>query len=189
MKIIETDWKWSGSLTKRPRSDYIALHHSAGLGSAASVHKSHQNRGWAGIGYHFYITRNGEIYRGRPIDKMGAHITNHNYDSVGVCFEGNYHQSGAEMPRAQLLSGREVIAYLKGLYPNARLARHRDLGATACPGDYFPFDELTKGENDMTLDEAKKILTERANLSESTITFLLCYKYGEDLILKLAKAM
>ena len=40
--------------------------------------REHIRRGFCDIGYHFYITRNGEIHRGRPLEKIGAHCQNHN---------------------------------------------------------------------------------------------------------------
>ena len=30
-----------------------------------------RHRGFTDIGYHFYITRDGEIHRGRPLEKVG----------------------------------------------------------------------------------------------------------------------
>ena len=30
--------------------------------------REHIRRGFSDIGYHFYITRNGEIHRGRPLE-------------------------------------------------------------------------------------------------------------------------
>ena len=41
----------------------------------------------------------------------------------------------------------------------------------------------------MTKDEAKKIIKEKAGLSDSTIAFLDAYRYGDDLLIKLATAM
>ena len=47
-----------------------------------------------------------------------------------------------------------------------------------------------KGEvQTMTTDEAKKIIMDKAGLDAYTIQFLGAYKYGEDLMVKLAKAM
>ena len=46
------------------------------------------HRGFRDIGYHFYLTRNGEIHRGRPLEKIGAHCLNHNRHSIGICYEG-----------------------------------------------------------------------------------------------------
>lgn len=50
--------------------------------------REHIRRGFSDIGYHFYITRNGEIHRGRPLEKIGAHCQNHNRHSIGICYEG-----------------------------------------------------------------------------------------------------
>ena len=41
----------------------------------------------------------------------------------------------------------------------------------------------------MTTDEAKKIIMDKAGLDAYTIQFLGAYKYGEELMVKLAKAM
>lgn len=41
----------------------------------------------------------------------------------------------------------------------------------------------------MTKEEAKKIIREKAGLSEATIVYLDSYRYGDDLIIKLATAM
>ncbi len=44
-------------------------------------------------------------------------------------------------------------------------------------------------ERNMDIEQAKEILKTKAGLSEETITFLLCYKYGDALVAKLAEAM
>ena len=41
----------------------------------------------------------------------------------------------------------------------------------------------------VTKAEAKEILADKAKLSKATITYLDSYRYGDDLIIKLAKAM
>lgn len=41
----------------------------------------------------------------------------------------------------------------------------------------------------VTKDEAKRILESKAGLSDATITYLDSYRYGDDLIVKLAEAM
>ena len=47
--------------------------------SAEACRQDHiLHRGFRDIGYHFYITRNGEIHRGRALEKVGAHCRNHN---------------------------------------------------------------------------------------------------------------
>lgn len=44
-------------------------------------------------------------------------------------------------------------------------------------------------ETQMSLDDAKEILKNKVGLADETITFLECYKYGDDLIKKIAKAV
>ena len=189
MNIIETKFFWNGTLQKRARTDYIVLHHRAGNGDAESIHNQHLNKGWSGIGYHFYVRKDGSIYRGRPIDTIGAHTEGKNSVSVGVCFEGDYHYTDKVMPSAQFKAGQELIAYLKGIYPNAEIKGHRDLQATGCPGQYFPFEGIKRGENKMDIETAKKILKEKAGLDDSTIQYLMFYKYGKELVVKLAEKM
>ena len=187
MKINEKTYKWNGVLAKRPSTDYIILHHRAGSGDVDSIHAGHLTQGWVGIGYHFYIRKDGSVYNGRPIDTIGAHCTGKNGYSVGVCFEGNFeHETITE---AQLAAGKELITYLKGLYPKAEIKRHKDFQSTACPGKNFPFEDIKKGGHILTIDEAIKIVKTKAGLEDDTIKFLLCYKYGEELLKKLAKGM
>lgn len=142
MNIIENKFFWNGTLANRAKTDYIVLHHRAGYGDVQSIHDQHLNKGWVGIGYHFYIRKDGSIYRGRPINTIGAHTENMNSVSVGICFEGNYHDTDKGMPIPQFKTGQELISYLKGIYPNAEIKGHRDFNATGCPGKYFPFKEI-----------------------------------------------
>ena len=46
-----------------------------------------------------------------------------------------------------------------------------------------------KGEAGMTVEEAKNVLKAKAGLSDTTITYLYNYRWGDDLLLKLAAAM
>lgn len=53
-----------------------------------ALRASHKARGFADIGYHFYVTRDGEIHRCRPLNQIGAHAAGWNDQSVGICYEG-----------------------------------------------------------------------------------------------------
>ena len=186
LKLIEQKYKWNGELERRTATKYIIVHHRAGNGDAQSIHQGHLELGYTGIGYHFYVRKDGTVYKGRPIATVGAHCVGAN--SLGVCFEGNYEKE-TKMPPAQCRAGKALISYLKGLYPLAEVRRHKDFYATACPGSKFPFEEIRKGESEMTVDEAIEIIQAKAGVEEGTIDFLLCYKYGEELVIKLAEAM
>ena len=45
------------------------------------------------------------------------------------------------------------------------------------------------GIDGMTVEEAKRVLKAKAGLSDTTITYLYNYRWGDDLLLKLAAAM
>jgi N-acetyl-anhydromuramyl-L-alanine amidase AmpD len=188
INIIKPAYNWQGVHKERKKTTFIVIHHRAGDGSAESIHNLHVGRGYVGIGYHFYIRKNGEVYKGRPINSVGAHTLGENDNSIGVCFEGNFDKE-ILMTAAQKRSGRELIEYLKNLYPKAVIKGHRELQATACPGVNFPLDEMKKEVKNMTIDEAIEIIQAKAGLEDETIDFLLCYKYGEELIVKVAEAM
>ena len=53
-----------------------------------------RHRGFKDIGYHYYVTRDGIVHRGRPEESVGAHCRNHNRHSIGVCYEGGLDASG-----------------------------------------------------------------------------------------------
>ena len=162
MKINDVDYQWNGPLTKRNTTKYIILHHRAGNGDAESIHNLQLTWGWTGFGYHFYVRKDGSVYRGRAIEMVGAHCQGHNSYSVGICFEGDFETE--TMSTAQLKAGQELVAYIKRLYPQAEVKRHRDLGNTACPGKKFPFDEIRKESVERAeLDNANDIIWELMN--------------------------
>lgn len=131
----------------RQSTDYIILHHAAGDGTAEDVHRFHRDaNGWAGIAYHFYIDKLGGITKGRELEWNGGHTENYNRVSVGVCFEGNFERD--EMNGAQKAAGKALVKYLRGIYPDAKLVKHGELNATACPGKLFPFEEIIKDDDE-----------------------------------------
>ena len=144
MKINEVTYKWNGALTKRRSTTRIILHHAAASKcSAQQIHRWHLANGWVGIGYHFLVRKDGSVYRGRPEDTVGAHARNNNYDSIGICFEGNFMTE--TMPIAQKWAGQELVAYLKDKYGITKVQKHSDVNATGCPGTHFPFAAIAEG--------------------------------------------
>ena len=100
--------------------------------------REHIRRGFCDIGYHFYITRNGEIHRGRPLEKIGAHCQNHNRHSIGICYEGGLDARGIPADTRTDAQKRSMAALLRSLlldYPDACIIGHRDLPGVkkACP--------------------------------------------------------
>ena len=174
MQIKEVDYKWRGTLIKRNKTEMIVLHHAAAKScTVQQVHKWHLNKNWSGIGYHYFISRDGQIFRGRPEDTVGAHITGHNSKSIGVCFEGDY--TTQTMPQAQLEAGKELVAYLKDRYKITKIKGHRDLMATSCPGINFPFFEIANAKKS-DVEENLVLSFQRAAIADG----VKLSKYGAD---------
>ena len=141
MQIKEVKYDWAGELLKRITIDTIVLHHAeASSCTAKDIHWWHICRGYSGIGYHYFINKKGEIFKGRPDNTVGAHAKGFNSTSIGICFEGRLNKE--IMPQAQLQAGKELVEYLKNKYNIKKIKKHSDLMATDCPGKLFPFEEI-----------------------------------------------
>ena len=140
MNIIETNLKFNSNYTVRSEKlKAIVLHHAAADCTVQDVHRWHQNNGWAGIGYHFFVDKAGKIYRGRPENWIGAHTSGYN-KHIGICAEGNFESD--TMTDTQRSAIVELIKYLNNKYGSLKIHRHKDLDTTACPGRNYPFDKI-----------------------------------------------
>lgn len=143
----------------------IIIHHTASTkylnnpekAIRAIYHYHAQTRGWGDIGYNFIIDEDGEIYHGRAGDDgvVGAHTAGYNTGSVGIALLGDFSDDPIEGPMMQsLLALVKEKAELHDIDIDGRsdfkderfknLLGHRDLGATACPGEitYEFLDEI-----------------------------------------------
>lgn len=193
---------------------HIALHHTANAseysspdwatsaGNVRAIQDYHMfTRGWCDIGYHYLIDVHGHIFEGRAGDDVrGAH-DGHNCGSVGVAMMGYFHS-----PHHQSLSPAMQDSYAElaawkcdqksidplgsGWYSGYggvmdHLYGHRDVGATACPGDLayaqLPAlrqavdDRLTGGGGAIVLDTDALTLIGTWNLGSSASG-----KFGSD---------
>lgn len=137
MKIIDK----RKSLTKHPSKTYrkrslsaiknIAIHHSATTsGSAEAFANYHVNElGWAGIGYHYVIDKDGTISWCHDLDVISYHVGNSNGGAIGICLVGDFRtetlgkaQREATIKLTQMLmkdlglSVNDVLAHQE--YPN-----------------------------------------------------------------------
>lgn len=163
MKIIETNLSFR-PMDIRSKTEQIVLHHSGVtvLQSVEVIHNYHKNtNGWSGIGYHFYVRKDGKIYRGRPENTVGAHAVGANYNSIGICFEGNF--SKEKMGEAQLKAGLELVAYLKDKYNVSVVKGHRDVDNSECPGKNFPLNRFKSEQIDTEVNSKE---TEKDRIKE-----------------------
>ena len=87
--------------------------------SVEALRRCHLARGFASIGYHFYITRDGEVHICRPVHQIGAHATGWNDKSIGICYEGGLDECGRPADTrtyAQKCSLLDLLRQLKTAY-------------------------------------------------------------------------
>lgn len=174
MNIIETNLEFK-DMSTRKSTERIILHHADAKNcSAEDIHRWHLNNGWSGAGYHFLVRRDGKVYRLRPEDKVGAHAYGANYDSLGICFEGDYMEE--DMPAEQIKAGQELVTYLKHKYNITTVQKHKDVCATSCPGDKFPFDEIANSEASNEIISQPQKNENKGNVAR--IQAILNDKYG-----------
>lgn len=144
VNVIETNLEFSKELTTRSATDMIVIHHT-GSGadndmdaSAEQIHGWHlSNEGWAGIGYHYVIRKNGTIERGRPHWVVGSHAYGENWHTIGIHLSGDF--TIASPTDAQIEAVAMLIANVCTDYgipiDREHIVGHRDIGDSDCPGD------------------------------------------------------
>ena len=102
-----------------------------------NIRKWHNERGFSDIGYHYVIYIDGSINNGRDVDLVGAHCTNHNTYSIGICYIGGCKTDGTspkdtrtDAQKAALLS---LLKDLRKKYPFAKIHGHNEFSNKACP--------------------------------------------------------
>ena len=81
-------------------------------------------------GYHYYITRDGQMYQTRHENLVGAHAKHYNQHSIGICYEGGLDPQGRPADTRTPAQRHALVALLRSLkqdYPDALILGHRDL--------------------------------------------------------------
>lgn len=137
-------------MASRKRTDFLVIHVSATKpswkGGAKEIDAMHKARGWAGIGYHFVIHKDGKVEKGRAANDVGAHVAGFNSISLGICLIGGLDAGGLPDDTRTRAQSEALVTLLKDLtkkYPNARICGHRDLSPDR-DGDGIiePFEHL-----------------------------------------------
>ena len=123
------DW-WSGKRTSE---------------KVAEVKRWHvRDRGWSDIGYHFLIDRDGTVAKGRPLEKVGAHVQGRNTGTIGVSLFGGHGSAATDkfadhFTPAQETALVKLLADTRKQYPTiTRISGHNEFAAKACPGFNVP---------------------------------------------------
>ena len=122
--------------------DLIVIHCSATRCNrdfpVEALEACHRARGFNGIGYHYYITRDGQLHLTRSEAVPGAHARHFNTHSIGICYEGGLDEKGRPTDTRTSAQKRTLLALLRSLredFPDAEILGHRDLPwvKKACP--------------------------------------------------------
>jgi len=133
------------------------------------VTRWHLDRGFSDIGYHFLVSRSGEVVQGRPVEKSGAHAKSHNSDSIGVAMFGGFGSDADDLATEhftplQLAATYELIRKLQEQYgvKNENVIGHNRISSKSCPG--FRVQKWLSG---MKLSEATASKPERTKPRQS----------------------
>jgi N-acetylmuramoyl-L-alanine amidase len=124
---------------------FLFVHHSGGTDvdpladtsshTAKGMELWHVGKGWEGLGYHFVIHKDGDIWKGRPEHYHAAHAKGYNSQSIGICLSGNF---DATMPtEAQEESLRALLKKLSAKYDiePSKIRPHRSVANKTCYGN------------------------------------------------------
>lgn len=117
---------------------HLVIHHTVSPTdrSIASIAQYHvDGNGWPGIGYHFVIKADGEIYQTNRLETISYQIGGHNSYSLGIALQGNFQNEPP--PKKQQEAAAWLVGWLKKELPGIKEVKpHRGMPqqATACPG-------------------------------------------------------
>jgi len=145
-------------MENREQTNYIVVHaaftkKAMDIG-VVEITRWHKERGFSDIGYHYVITRTGEVQIGRALHFKGAHAIPVNSESVAICLVGGKSDDGESWEHnytiQQLNSLKALVLDLLFLFPDAEVVGHKDVqDKRKCPG----FDIASLFENDIAVEE------------------------------------
>lgn len=143
MEIKKTNLKFKHTPSVRRKTNQIILHCSATPEgkdfTPEQVHRWHLERGFIGCGYNFIIERDGTILECRPENCVGAHCTNHNSFSVGICYIGGMDENNKNPRDTRTVEQKEsmyqLVQYLLEKYHLTLMDVHchREFANKQCP--------------------------------------------------------
>jgi outer membrane protein OmpA-like peptidoglycan-associated protein len=139
----------------------IVVHHTSNNDSLRENEEKQQKKGYAALGYHFAIAKNGTIFEGRPLVVMGSHAgegltpgpTNDpDWGAVGIVMLGDFDGTVFydDPTPAMLDSLEKLVRALVNWSGFKVLAMHKEVirkgDPTVCPGNqmYGPVEDLRK---------------------------------------------
>ena len=106
----------------------------------AEVRRWHvEERKWSDVGSHYLIDRDGTVIEGRPLERVGAHVKNHNTGTIGISLFGGHGGASTDdffdnFTEDQDRALRTLINKLRDDYPSiTKVTGHNAYASKACP--------------------------------------------------------
>ena len=170
---------------------YITIHNTGDNGATALQIANYVTTQTGYKSWHFTIGKD-VVYQHLPITESGWHSGDGQYGT------GNRESIGieiCEVAGAEETAIKFVAELIKVSNINIEnIVPHKHWSGKICPRLILPhwnvfIDNIKKEMNKLTFDIAKKTVQDKAGLDNNSMQYLEFYKYGEDLIKKLAAPM
>lgn len=130
----------------------VYLHHSASNkpehDDISVIREWHIQRGFNDVGYHFFITSDGNIQRGRSLELIPAAQQGFNTGSIAICVSG----TSGDLTKPQIKSLQELCGQINKAYSGEiSFHGHKEVMPTECPA--YDYRKI------LSLDQSGKIVT------------------------------
>ena len=92
------------------------------------IAKWHKLRAMNGVGYHYYIQKDGTIQKGRDLERIPAAQAGHNTATIAICLGGL-----EKFTEAQFKSLVTLCRLIHGAIPTVTFHGHCEVSKKACP--------------------------------------------------------
>ena len=119
--------------------------------SVAVIDQWHRENGWSGVGYHFFIRKNGILEQGRDLERTPAAQEGHNVATIAICLHG---LAPNGFTAAQFETLRGLCKQIAEAYGGAvSFHGHCEVAAKSCP--VFPYKGVLGLDADGHLNPTK----------------------------------
>jgi len=130
----------------------IIVHHTDNGDGISDVENKQRGKGYACLGYHYFVRKQGDVYEGRPLEIMGSNagagkktgpLNDPDWGSIGIALQGDYHGWWSDdIKQKQLDALKTLIIELQTAYNINILLMHREVigrsgDKTVCPGEHM----------------------------------------------------
>lgn len=97
--------------------------------NVATIDKWHKKRGWSGVGYHYYVRKDGTIEDGRSLERTPAAQYGYNKGTIAICCGGLSKFTDEQAASLYMICDQINLAYKRRMVYYG----HNMVAAKACP--------------------------------------------------------